>query len=230
VRIGTCGWGYLDAKKYFGENWKARFSSKLQAYAQLFDTVEVNSTFYRLPRRSTAEKWRKEVPDEFTFTVKMWRVITHEKRFDSVENETEAFLIIARALHAPIILIQTPKSFKQTETNVKKVIDYLSTLPPSFTYALELRGWEYSGVFAPWVWVVDPFATEPPEQDVYYFRLHGAPPGARMYYYRYTDADLEQLAKIVLSLPSDDVWIFFNNIWMYDDALRFKEVLARRRT
>ncbi len=229
MRIGTCGWGYLNAKKYFGSDWKTRFTSKLQAYAQLFDCVEVNSTFYRLPRTSTAKRWREEVPDSFVFTVKMWRTITHEKRFQHVEEETEAFLTIARTLRAPIILIQTPKSFRQTEENEHLVLEYLSTLPSTFSYALELRGWKYASRFSSWIWVVDPFAASPPEQDTYYFRLHGAPPGSKMYYYQYTDADLEKLANIVLSLPSDDVWIFFNNIWMYDDALRFKEVVLRRK-
>lgn len=229
MRIGTCGWGYLDAKKYFGSDWRERFSSKLQAYAQLFDCVEVNSTFYKLPRVVTARKWRSEVPENFVFTVKMWRAITHEKRFRDVDEETEAFLAVARALRAPIILIQTPKRFSQTEENERLVLEYLSTLPSSFSYALELRGWKYSPRFSPWIWVVDPFASAPPEQDTYYFRLHGSPPGERMYYYQYTDADLEKLADIVLSLPSDSVWIFFNNIWMYDDALRFKEVVERRR-
>ncbi|HID09348.1 TPA: DUF72 domain-containing protein [Candidatus Micrarchaeota archaeon] len=229
VRIGACGWRYLDAKRYFGDGWKERFGSKLRAYAQLFDCVEVNSTFYRLPRISTAEKWRREVPEGFAFTVKMWRAITHEKQFRGADEETEAFLAVARALRAPVILIQTPRRFRQTGENERIVLDYLSTLPPSFSYALELRGWEHSPRFSPFIWVVDPFASAPPEQDAYYFRLHGSPPGERMYYYRYTDADLEKLADIVLSLSPDSVWLFFNNIWMYEDALRFKEVVARRK-
>lgn len=230
MRVGTCGWGYLNAKQYFGEGWRERFVSKLQAYAQLFDCVEVNSTFYRLPRLATAEKWRKEVPDNFVFTVKAYRGITHDKRFEGVERETEQLLAIARALRAPIILIQTPKSFRDTEENVQRVQDYLSTLPNDFTYALELRGWGRESIAKildkRTIHVVDPFAERPLEQDVYYFRLHGSPPGDRMYYYQYRDEDLRWLADYVRTLEAREIWIFFNNIWMYDDALRFKRLIA----
>ena len=228
MHIGTCGWGYMNARALVGEDWKERYKSKLQAYSALFDCVEVNSTFYRLPRPSTVEKWRREVPPDFVFTVKMWRRITHEKRFVDVGEDLEAFLRIARALRAPIVLIQTPRSFKQTPENEKLVLDFLSTLPADFSYALELRGWKRTERFDPWIWVVDPFASPPPEQEVQYFRLHGSPPGDRMYYYKYTNADLQRLADLVLSLDSRDIWVFFNNVWMYEDALRFKEVIARR--
>ncbi|MDN5358735.1 MAG: hypothetical protein PWP76_578 [Candidatus Diapherotrites archaeon] len=224
MRVGTCGWGYFRPKT-FGIT---EYSSVLEAYSRLFDTVEVNSTFYRIPRASTAERWRKEVPDDFVFTVKMYRDVTHEKRFENVEEETEKILEVAKALRAPIILIQTPKSFKQTEENKRKVLGYLSTLPKTFRYALELRGWTWNDKFAEWIWVVDPFAEKPVEQEEHYFRLHGKPPGERMYHYKYTDADLTRLKELVLSLNTDNVWVMFNNVWMYEDALRFKGMLDGR--
>jgi uncharacterized protein YecE (DUF72 family) len=159
------------------------------------------------------------------FAVKMYRGVTHEKRFKNVEEETERTLDVAEALRAPIILIQTPKSFKQTEENEKKVLDYLSTLPNTFRYALELRGWTWKERFAEWIWVIDPFAAKPVDQEEYYFRLHGKPPGERMYHYKYTDADLERLKELVLSLNTENIWVFFNNVWMYEDALRLKGML-----
>ncbi len=157
------------------------------------------------------------------FTVKMYRGITHERRFIDVDGFLEPFLRVVRALEAPIVLIQTPKSFRQTGENEKRVLDFLSVLPRDIQYALELRGWEYREGYGEWIWVVDPFAFPPPEQDMYYFRLHGAPPGERMYRYRYTDSDLLWLKDFVSNL-SGDVWMFFNNVWMYEDALRFKEL------
>jgi uncharacterized protein YecE (DUF72 family) len=224
VRVGTCGWGYFRPKN-FGIT---EYSSVLEAYSRLFDTVEVNSTFYRIPRASTAERWRKQVPENFVFTVKMYKGVTHEKRFENVEEETERILEIAKALKAPIILIQTPKSFKQTRENERKVINYIATLPKTFRYALELRGWNWSDKFADWIWVVDPFAERPVEQGEYYFRLHGKPPGERMYHYKYTEEDLARLKELVLSLNTDKIWMFFNNVWMYEDALRFKGMLHGR--
>jgi uncharacterized protein YecE (DUF72 family) len=56
IHVGCCGWSYLNEKE-FGDLLARNYTSKLQAYAQLFDCVEVNSTFYRIPRVSTAEKW-----------------------------------------------------------------------------------------------------------------------------------------------------------------------------
>ncbi len=222
IRVGTCGWGFLRPKKMGIQD----YSSTLNAYAQLFDVVEVNYTFYRIPRVDTAKRWRKEVPKEFTFTVKAYKGITHEKRFENCDEDVEKTLQIAKILNAPIVLFQTPKSFKQTAENERKILEFLSTLPKGFKYALELRGWQWSDVFREWIWVVDPFAQSPPEQREYYFRLHGAPPGNRMYHYMYTDDDLRWLAGEIKALGKDaEVWVFFNNIWMYEDALRFKELL-----
>ncbi len=201
----------------------------LEAYSQLFDTVEVNYTFYRLPRADTAKNWRKIVPESFIFTVKMFRGVTHENRFKNTEEETERILEIAEILKAPIILIQTPKSFKQTGENEKTVLEYLSTLDKRYMYALELRGWVWKPKFSEWLWVVDPFAQKPPEQDEYYFRLHGKPPGKRMYHYRYTESDLLQLKDFVEKLNREQVWLFFNNVWMYEDALRFRRMLHEGR-
>ena len=221
MRIGTCGWGFFRPKQFGIQT----YSSVLEAYSQLFDTVEVNYTFYRIPRESTAERWRKSVPENFVFTLKMFRGITHEKRFAGTEEETEKILRVANILKAPVILIQTPKSFKQTKDNEKKVLDYLSTLDKRYRYALELRGWKWREVFSDWVWVTDPFAEKPPEQEEYYFRLHGKPPGTRMYHYRYTESDLRWLKEFVSSLDTEKQWMFFNNVWMYEDALRFKAMV-----
>ncbi len=225
MRLGTCGWGFFRPKKFGIEE----YSSVLDAYSRLFDTVEVDYTFYRIPRESTAERWRKEVPENFVFTVKMFRGVTHEKRFVGVEEETEKILRIADILRAPIILIQTPKSFRQTDSNERTVLDYLSTLDKNYSYALELRGWQWHKAFDEWIWVVDPFAEAPPEQEEYYFRLHGKPPGNKMYHYKYTEKDLRWLKEFVSSLNTEKQWIFFNNVWMYEDALRFKAMMHEGR-
>jgi len=225
VRIGTCGWGFFRPKKM----GIIEYSSILEAYSRIFDTVEVNYTFYHIPRESTAEKWRKTVPEDFIFTVKMFRGVTHEKMFRNAEEETETILRIAKILNAPIILIQTPKSFKQTVENEKLVLDYLSVLDKGFRYALELRGWEWSKRFGEWIWVVDPFAKKPPEQDEYYFRLHGKPPGKRMYHYKYTDKDLRWLKEFVEKINTERTWVLFNNVWMYEDALRFRAMINEKR-
>ncbi len=225
VLVGTCGWTYMNARKYFGNGWKAQFPNKLAAYASLFETVEVNSTFYNLPLPETARRWRKAVPDDFIFNVKMHRSLTHERPFEP-SDILEKFFEIAEILRAEIVLIQTPKSFKDTEGNIKKVENFLSTLPTKFKYALELRGWDIGNVLKlGHIVVVDPFATSPPPQKEAYFRLHGSPPGERMYYYKYTTEDLQKLKEIVLNGSWEKIWVFFNNVWMYDNALEFRRML-----
>ena len=224
IRIGTCGWGFLRPKRL-----GITGTSTLNAYSKLFDVVEVNYTFYRIPREDTVKRWRKEVPEDFVFTVKAYKGITHEKLFENCDEDVEAILKIAKILKAPIILFQTPKSFKQTPENERKVLNFLETLPNKIQYALELRSWNWDERFSKWIWVVDPFAQEPPEQEVYYFRLHGSPPGERMYHYRYTDDDLKHLTEVVRKLEGDR-WVFFNNVWMYEDALRFKQLLKTQET
>ena len=77
LRVGTSGWQY--------KHWKGRFYPKehptskwLDYYARLFDTVELNSPFYRQPEREIFEKWRRAVPDDFVYAVKLNRFITHQ--------------------------------------------------------------------------------------------------------------------------------------------------------
>ncbi len=86
--VGCCGWGYLREKE-FSKFLKQKYTSKLQAYAQLFRSVEVNSTFYRIPKLATAEKWRKEADEvnpKFEFTAKASQIITHIDRFGSSKS------------------------------------------------------------------------------------------------------------------------------------------------
>src|SRR3989442_13822343 len=89
LRVGTSGWQY--------KHWRGRFYPKelptskwLASYAGLFDTVELNNPFYRQPENKTFEKWRRAVPDDFVYAVKIKRLITHIKWLkverDSIER------------------------------------------------------------------------------------------------------------------------------------------------
>lgn len=93
VLIGTSGWVY--------PHWRGRFyppklstAKWLTFYAQHFDTVEVNNSFYRLPKRETFEKWRTETPNGFVFSVKGSRFVTHMKKLRDVEGAIERFFRI----------------------------------------------------------------------------------------------------------------------------------------
>ncbi len=229
MRIGCCGWESLVPKKFGYKNWKEKFNSKLQLYSNIFDTVEINSTFYKIPMERTAARWRNQVSDEFVFSVKAFRGITHLDKFGKKSLEfwkkTEK---IAKILKAKFILIQTPKSFKDDLKNLKRVRNFLKKISYD-KIVVELRGFSKESIEDlhkefDVIECVDPFDKKPIKQKIYYFRLHGKPPGKKMYYYKYTKEDLLKLKGIV---PKKS-WIYFNNIWMCEDAFRFKKLLNEK--
>lgn len=228
IVVGCAGWSSFRPKLVYGENWKERFKSVLQAYSTVFNFVEINSTFYRLPKVETARRWRKEVGESFLFSMKAPRTITHEKKFEDVEDIVERMLEIAEALKAFFILFQTPKSFRFSEERLKRIVDLVTSLPKNYIYGFELRGWKDEEVKrllerVNVVHVVDPFDRRPLRGNPYYLRLHGSPPGEKMYSYKYTDEDLRWLKEYVAGLKGT-VYVVFNNVWMCDDARRFREL------
>ena len=93
VRIGCSGWNY--------DHWREVFyprglptSRWLQRYAEEFDTVEVNATFYRLPTRKTVARWAAETPDGFLFAVKASRYLTHVKRLRLLAGDRGGSLLL----------------------------------------------------------------------------------------------------------------------------------------
>ena len=227
MKVGCAGWSSFNAKEMFGNAWKERFGSKLRAYAQFFPVVEVNSTFYRLPRVKTALRWREEVGEEFEFLMKVNRTITHEKRFKDVEEEVRENLVVARARGASVLLFQTPKSFKESEENRRNVERVFESVE-GFEMAWEVRGeWKEEtlrDVFSTGViHAVDPFR-ERPLTEVSYFRLHGSPPGERMYYYKYTREDLVKIRGWAEEYNAE--YVIFNNVWMCEDALEFRRMIG----
>lgn len=157
VYIGTCGYQYFDADE--------RYESVLQAYSDAVDVGELNRTFYSLPQEETAERWHREVVDDFTFTVKAWQSITHpwnsptwNNHRDTVpEDRTEevgycrptAFVrdawdrtvTIARSLDAAVALVQTPPSFDCTDDHESNLYSLFESVDRSdMTVAWEPRG------------------------------------------------------------------------------------------
>src|SRR5688500_7452569 len=90
VRIGCSGWVYKDWR---GDSYPEDLPQRrwLERYAQMFDTVEVNNTFYRLPTVAAVERWAEETPAGFVFAVKGSRYTTHVKRLINFPRYTERF-------------------------------------------------------------------------------------------------------------------------------------------
>jgi uncharacterized protein YecE (DUF72 family) len=110
VYIGTSGWNYPDWRgNFYPEEMPQR--RWLRHYAKLFDTVEVNNTFYRLPRKETLRAWVDAVPSHFRFTIKMWRGITHYKKLKDAKDKLELFFDLVSVVptrNRGVILIQIP--------------------------------------------------------------------------------------------------------------------------
>ncbi len=228
----------------------AGFPVSRERYFEFFRVVEVQKTFYDLPRPSTVERWRNEAPSDFEYTLKAWQLITHEpssptyrrlsmkiqpsreKNYGSFRPTEEVFRAweetkeVARILGARVVLIQCPASFRPTDTNIKNLKKFFSTIErDGFIFAWEPRGrWEpglIKGLCKDLglVHAVDPFLNPSVYGRITYYRLHGI--GG--YRYRFTDRDLERLKKL---LPRrKDSYIIFNNVYMFDDAVRFKSML-----
>ncbi len=239
--MGCCGWSALRPRDFGEEDWRTKYKHRLQLYAAHFPLVEVNSTFYKLPRPPTAAQWRElvdEVNPAFEFTVKVHQDVTHTHRFRG-ENAREAFrrsADIARVLRAKILLLQCPASFGPSEPNEEALRKFLVEVDrEDFLLAWEPRGaWreeparvqalcEEFGL----VHCTDPFQWLPVSGgSLTYLRLHGAPPGQKMYRYTYTDRDLSWLAQTVGGLKTSTVYVLFNNDTMAQDAHRFRQLLG----
>lgn len=233
LRIGCCGLNFFNPRQLIGYDWKKSYGSRMEAYASLFDTIEIDSTFYKLPKIETAAKWLMEARSssaDFEFIAKAPQEITHTYRFArGSEKFLRPFLNVADALEAKKLLFQTPASFVYSKENLSAAGKFFGMIPSKYAVIWEPRGtWlaegkdalvdfcEKEGV----ILCTDPLRAKPKiNQRFYYYRLHGF--GRRMVYsYRFTNADLKKLKKEMEGLGK--AYIMFNNTYMYENALQFK--------
>lgn len=136
-RIGTSGWvyphwrGILYPPGLPQSGWYAR-------YAEAFDTVEINYSFYRLPSEETFDRWREQAPEGFLYAVKASRYITHVKRLKGVEEPLARFLTRARRLgdHLGPILWQLPPNWNADPQRLER---FAALLPADLVHAFEFR-------------------------------------------------------------------------------------------
>jgi uncharacterized protein YecE (DUF72 family) len=136
--VGTMGWSYGFWKgNFYPENLSSR--EFLGYYAKQFGTVEVDSTFYRIPRKQTVTDWKEQTPEGFVFSLKFPQVITHVKMLKDCQEETAVFLDRVSLLKEKlgVLLLQFPYAFK--EEKVPLLRDFLQSLPKSHRYAVEVR-------------------------------------------------------------------------------------------
>ena len=136
--LGTSGWSYADWEgTLYPEGLPS--ASRLAEYVKHYATVEIDSSFYGTPRRSTVQKWREVSPDGFLFAAKFPREITHENNLVGAERETQDFVRTMADLGDKLgpLLVQLPPSF--TVEGMGVLEDFLRVLPGGFRYAVEVR-------------------------------------------------------------------------------------------
>ncbi len=186
MRIGTSGWHYKHwVGRYYPEKTSA--AKMLGLYLRDFDTVEVNNSFYRLPKVETMRAWRDAVPGNFVFAVKASRYITHNLKLSNPQNALDKFLPVIEVLGEKLgpVLFQTPPKWR---CNAERLEEFLELMPKHNRYAFEFRepSWMCADVFrllrrhnaALCIYEIDGYhAPIELTADWTYVRLHG--PGGR---------------------------------------------------
>jgi uncharacterized protein YecE (DUF72 family) len=148
ARVGCSGWQY--------KHWRGDFyplglpqSRWLEYYAERFNTVEINNSFYRLPDTSTFLSWRKRAPPEFVYAVKASRFLTHMKKLKDPEQPLQLFFSRAHNLGRTLgpVLYQLPPRWT---VNLERLTIFLRALPKKRQHVIEFRepSWYNDNVFA----------------------------------------------------------------------------------
>jgi uncharacterized protein YecE (DUF72 family) len=236
IHVGTSGWQYRD--------WKDRFYPRglsqrawLTHYASVFSTVEVNNSFYQLPKEETFGKWQETTPDGFLFAVKASRYITHIRRLREASDSVKLFWSRAGHLRSKLgpVLFQLPPNFK---ADPPLLAEFLKALPKGMRAAFEFRDdtWQTDQVLglledagAAWVladrpgWRVPEIVTG----GWSYVRFHQG----RSNHPGYARSKLRRWADRIASSVPRDTFVYFNNDALGaapEDALTLVRLLQAR--
>jgi uncharacterized protein YecE (DUF72 family) len=242
ARVGCSGWSYKDWRGivYPRELPQRRW---FEHYQSLFDTVELNATFYRLPAVSTVERWAEAAGSRFVFAVKLGSFGSHRMKLRDagswLPNHLERFAPLG-ALLGPT-LVQLPPRWKR---NVPRLDEFLSVAPTTMRWAVELRdsSWLHDDVFDVLArhraaLCIHDLLPDHPFQlttDWTYLRFHGPDALNQPYHGAYGAARLDPVADLLATALADgcDAYAYFNNDWdghAVTDATSLRAALADRR-
>ena len=225
LRTGTSNVVVPGAKATFPEAFQS--TSRLHYYSTLFTTVELNSTFYRLPKPETFAKWADEVGNGFKFSVKLWRGITHPTQLTADLSDIDRFMKAADNLGGKkgCLLIQFPPSFTAKLTpRLRAILDRLHEADPNSAWpkAVEFRhpSWHTDETYD----LLDEHRASLVIHDKGPGRTSSLNPGAEVVYLRYHgpkgdyresyDTDfLQGQAELIADWLAEgkDVYAYFNN-------------------
>lgn len=238
--IGTSGWSYKHWSEVFYP-LELKPEKYLEYYLTKFTSVELNSSFYNLPRKSTIAGWMSRTPGTFRFCPKMSRFITHQLQLTDTEEALQIFFDVFEGLKEKLgpVLIQLPPGLSYDKSLICNFMDRTEKSYSQYLKAIEIRNrsWinesffnlltEYGIGFV----ISDSGGQFPYHEavtaDFVYLRLHGR---EQLYASDYSEDDLNHYAeKITQWLEEDkDVWVFFNNDYhgyAVSNAQRLNEIL-----
>jgi uncharacterized protein YecE (DUF72 family) len=218
---------YIGTSGFFYNHWKGIFYPEelkkekyLEFYSKNFNCLELNITFYRLPKEKTIENWVKATPDEFCFVCKIWRRISHLKKLSGIKEELEKFLKLMENFgnKLKVLLLQLPPSFK---FDCEKILNFYKEYSFSVPIVIEGRNKTFfeensieffkknkislASIDSPNFREKYFFTSKP-----FYLRFHGS---KSLYSSLYSKEELEKAANFIKEkVPKDiDIFIFFNN-------------------
>ena len=234
IYLGTSGWFYY--KNWVGDFYPFNLprNKYFEYYSKYFNSLELNSTFYRFPTKTTIKNWKYKIKNDFKLSVKANRIITHIKKLSCNENYLSEFLDTVSVLEDKlgVILFQLPPSLK---SDIDKLYNFVSKLKPKFRYAIEFRNksWYNDNIYEilknkniALVWhdfnqemIIEKTA------NFEYVRFHGF---KGRYKGRYPKKILEQIAKKL----SNNAFVYFNNTAdnsAFKDAFVFNTIIGERK-
>ena len=234
--IGTSGYYYPG---WISEFYPEGMSSNgfLEYYEQFFNTVEINSTFYHMPRATTIKNLKKKLKEDFVVSVKLNRTITHQKRLKDVKDLLDSFFesVLVLGNNLGVILVQLPPSLKKDE---ELLFSFIEMLPKNVKFAIEFRHktWLEKSVFNILrkyniAFVVTHGDNYPflkiDTAEFAYIRLHGP---KELYASSYSEEELKEWAIYIKSLNGKGLstFVYFNNdfyCYAVKNALTLKNIL-----
>lgn len=146
--VGTSGYSYKEWKgRFYPEDLPAK--EMLRYYAEHFQTVEINNTFYRMPKAPMLEAWAAEVPPDFKLVLKAPQRITHLQQLKNTDNSLFYFLDVVSTLNERLgpLLFQLPPFFQKDLPRLREFLDSLKNCPYRLAFEFRHQSWFDDGVF-----------------------------------------------------------------------------------
>lgn len=217
IHIGTSGYVYRHWKNiFYPEKMK---QTQLEHYSSFFDTVEINATFYSNFEKRVYSSWSKQTKENFVFSIKGPRYITHVRRLKDIRDEVKSFFEKAKGLDGKlkVVLWQFPPSFKKSDENELRLENFIS-FSPKIWQALEFRhvSWTETPAFIPdnFSYVINsstryPLITPSNNSQFIYIRFHGP---KSLYTSSYSDLELSHWSEKIRKMAKErEVFCYFNN-------------------